>query len=363
MTNKLNFCYCAYNVFSDIFDADPNMSGCYQWIRAFNGKAMNLRDFYKDKKGLPKACRSDQRLLRKEIKARIEEFDVVMVNSDPADCRLMQELREILGHNSSTQLVLNQDHAPELWAGAYEFPQDFKEPIFAADKVFATSPTAQKCMQALVGFDSKTKIHLCPHPCETHVIKHMRSVFESDHLLVFWHRYGGGENFLPYIVASQCYDNVTLCGHMEGDDKHLRRTRCTFKQVIPALNYPSFVKLLVEAKFAFEPFQSYSFGRNTCDSAAVGLPVVGNRNIYSMQINYPMTCVDPYDATKIYALFDRLKKDPAFYSDVSQVASFNSNYFGHDMCRQRFMAMLESDKPSMVENVEKHAMRGEADAL
>ena len=118
------------------------MSGAYQWLRVFDGKAMNLCDFYKDKKALPKACRSDQKLLRKEIKARIGDYDVVMVNSDPADCRLMLELREILGNHSSTQLVLNQDHAPELWTTAYEFPQDFKQPIFAADKVFACSTHA-----------------------------------------------------------------------------------------------------------------------------------------------------------------------------------------------------------------------------
>lgn len=358
----MKLCYVAYNLYHSIFETEPQLTGMYQWMRVFNADSKNLRDFHA---GLDKKNRGDLKLARKEIKARVEKYDVIMVNSDPADCRLLLELRDILGENSSTELVLNQDHSPELWTNAYEFPQDFKIPMQAADHVFATSPAAQKCMQALLGFDSKKKVHLCPHPCETHALKHMRSVYESDHLIVFWHRYQGGENFLPYVIASQCYDAVTLVGHMDAEDRHLRRSKCTFKKIWPASDYPSFVKTMLEARFGFEPFQSYTYGRTTCDSAAVGLPVVGNRNIFSMQVNYPLTCVDPYDATKIRELFERLNKDPVFYQDVHSICGYNSSFFSHEACRERFMKMLEGDKPVVqdMKALNRASERGEVDSL
>lgn len=345
----MKYLYIAYNLFDSVITNKPMMSGCYQWIRALKGDAMNFKDLGQQEKS---------------IRDKLEKYDVVMVNADGADCRLLSELRAILGWSSSTTLVLNQDYAPEIWTTAFQFPVDFKIAMLDADCVFATAPIARDLMQTLVG--DKKQVALCPHPVETHVLKKYRSHYSSDHLAVFWHRYLGGETFIPYIIAQNCYKNVTLIGYSESEDPNARRTKCTFKRIFPIMTFNDYIKVLVESKFGFEPFRSYSFGRTTCDSAAVGMPVVGNDTLFSMQVNYPMTCVDPYDVVKIRGLFEMLQGE-TFYNDVRTTAQYNVEFFGHDACRERFMAMVEGYRQSAglssLAELQKAAVRGEADKV
>jgi len=349
----MKYLYLAYNLFDSVLKNKPMMSGCYQWIRAFNGDAKNLKDLGQEDS---------------EILAKLEKYDVIMVNADGADCHLLSEIRSLLGWSSSTTLVLNQDYAPEIWTTAFQFPVEFKDAMMQADCVFATAPIARDLMQAMVG--DKKQVTLCPHPVETHVLRKFRSTYTSDHLAVFWHRYFGGETFVPYVVAQKCYRNVSLIGYSESEDPNARRTKCTFKRIFPLMTFNDYIKVLHEAKFGFEPFRSYSFGRSTCDSAAVGLPVVGSESLFSMQVNYPMTCVDPYDVNKIRALFDRMNRDPTFYNDVKTTAQYNVDFFGHDACRERFTAMVEGYRKSAglsslssLEELDRQAKRGEADRV
>jgi hypothetical protein len=337
---ELKYLYIAYNCFSQILNHTPTMTGCYQWQRVFNGKAADLKDFPTE---------------RSALQAELEKHDVIMINADPADLNLVYELRWALGNSSSTKLVLNQDHQPELWEHAIDSIPMFRQAMLHADHVFATTPTGQMLMQNVVG--DERKVWLSPHPCETHALKRIRSVNFNDHLLVFWHRYKGGETLVPYIVAKDLYPEVSLCGYMENEDHFARRTRCTHKRIISMLPYIDFVKMMKEAKFGYEPFDSYSPGRNTQDSACVGLPVVGNKKIFSMQINYPFTNCDPYDANTIRKMFEKLQQ-PGFYNEVKSIAEFNVEYFGHEACRNRFLAMLEGDKPQ-VQPTQTEIKRGE----
>jgi len=323
MTKKLKFCYIAYEFFEDIFKHQPMLTGCYQWQRIFNGECRNWRDI-KDK-------------------AELEKYDAVMVNLDPVDCRLAREVRWMLGDSSSTQLIVNQDHAPELWQHSYQTLVDFKSAMLDADKVFATAPYAQELMSQLL--DNRKKIWLNPHPCETHSISKIKSTYESDHLLVFWHRYDANAA-VPYIITKDIYKTITLAGYSLSEYDKERGSnaaiiKTSFKSRIPALPFFDFLKVLKEAKAGFEPFTSYSYGRLTCDTAALGLPIVGSNRLYSMQVNYPLTCFDPFDLKSNRAALSKILTNDAFREEVSDIARYNVRYFGHDMCRDRFMEMYE----------------------
>jgi len=286
-----------------------------------------------------------------------------MLNADPIDVRLAYEMRDALGNSSSTQLVLNQDHAPELWDNSFDHPQDLFQAMKVSDKIFATSPTARNLMQHVIG--DKKKVWLNPHPCETHVLKKVRAAFKSDHLLVFWHRYMGGQSMIPWIVAKDLYPEVSLTSYMQSADRNQRKTSCMFKRIINSTEFISFIKMLKEATFAFEPFDSYSYGRNTCDTACVGLPTVGNRSLYSMRVNYPMTNCDPYDINTVHKMFNDLKTSPGFADEVRDIASYNVEHFGHEESRKRFMQMLEEKNPVKIEEkeIETKSKKGEADTI
>jgi len=329
------------------------MTGCYQWIQLFNGDAKDWKEFFGNKYDGTK----------ESIKKQLEEYDILMINLDNTDQRLVYEVREYLGNSSSTIIVVNQDHAPEIWNQCLNFLPDYRQAILHSDKVFATSPIAQKLMQ--VQMKDERQVHLCPHPCETHILKHMKSVYDSDHLLCFWHRYTGGESLIPYITTRDVYPRVSLCGYMESADLWKQQTTTMFKSIIPSLNYPDFIKLLIEAKAAFEPFKSYSYGRNTCDSAAVGLPVVGSNTLYSMQINYPLTNFDTYDVQNNQAKLNEILKEGQFRNEVISLAQFNVEYFGHKESRNRFMSMIEDMKTEIptTKEIETKSKRGEADTI
>lgn len=342
------YLYSAYRLFDSIMDQYPMMTGCYQWINLFNGQAKHFSEFPTNKK---------------DLKDELEKFDCIMVNADPVDVRLTYEMRRALGNSSSTQLVLNQDHAPELWDHSFDQYQDFRQAMSISDKVFATSPIAQGLMQGAMG--DEQKVWLNPHPCETHVLKRIKTTYKSDHLLVFWHRYLGGQSIIPWMVASELYPEVSLTSYMQSADRNPRRTATLFKRIIPSMDFIAFIKLLKEATFAYEPFDSYTFGRNTCDTACSDLPTVGNSKIYSMQVNYPLTNCDPYNFKAVHSHFNSLKNSPGFADEVKDIASYNVEYFGHKACKARFMAMLEEKKPVKVEEkeIKKKAKQGEADTI
>ena len=86
---RIKFAYVAYRLFDNILDQTPMLTGCYQWIRAFDGDAKNYKDLSAED---------------------LEEYDVIMVNLDGHDCRLVPELRRHLCNSSSTKIVANQDY-------------------------------------------------------------------------------------------------------------------------------------------------------------------------------------------------------------------------------------------------------------
>jgi len=263
-----------------------------------------------------------------------------MVNLDWCDMRLVKDVRDVLGNDSSTLLIANQDHAPELWTATFEYLVDFKTYMEFADRLFATTPTAQALMERMLDF--KKKVYLSPHPCDTKALKHLRTTYQSDHLITFYHRYLP-DYCVPAIVTRNFPIPVSLVGYIESSDPKKQRTIMSYDLIVNTLPFPDFCKLIKEARIGYDPFPSYSYGRVTCDTAALGLPVVGSNTLYSVQICYPLTGVNVYDFKTSRALLDRLYFDEGFYNEVQSIAYWNVEYFGFDACRNRFMAMLEDE--------------------
>ena len=317
MTKKVKFLYTAFRVFRDILDNVPTMTGCYQWKEVFKGDAKNYAEL------------TDQDL---------ENYDVIMVNLDGQDCRMITDLKRRLGNSSSTKIIANQDYAPEGITSGFQLYEDLKNGIMLADGVFATSPSGQGVFELIA--EGKKKIHLIPHPCETTALKHINSFIENDWVACFYHRYGQ-DSITPYIALQNSGFKYGLIGHYEGGDKWFKRTQSMWPVTIPYLRFMDSIKLMKEAKYGLFVPNSYTYGRVPCDFACVDRPLVASKNIWSAQICYPLTLVDPFDVKGMRALLYKLRDNPTFYADVCNIAYQNVEFFSHFNSKNRFLQMLE----------------------
>jgi len=320
MTLKIAF--LAYNLFQQLLEDTPMMTGCYDWIPCMKMTPLNWREIA-------------------PTRSRLEEFDVIQINADPMDLRLISEVRSILGNSSSTKLVCNQDHAPELWDENIPYWSEYERAIRDSDHFFCTSDTAQSNLQLAV---KEREIHLIPHPCEVEKLKHFASFIHNEHCLFFWHRYENRMN-IPYLATRDLPLITSVVGYQPEQnprDKIFQFTK--HWNVIPTMPFQDFIKVIKEAKIGYDPFLSWSYGRTPVDCAALGLPLVCSAFNYSSRLLFPKTCVDPMDGISHFLLLKRLLDDEAFREEVVSYAYDNVDYFNHKNSKERYLAMLDSEK-------------------
>jgi len=313
--SKLKYCFVAYGLFQDLLTVKPMMTGCYQWIRVFDGDAKNYKQL------------DDP-----------EKYDVIQVNLDGYDWRIVHHLKERL-RGSSTKVVANQDYAPETYKDSFEHFQDFQIAMRDADFTFATTPSAQESMQILCG--DKQKVHMIPHPCETHVLKHVGTTKKYDKCAVIFHRYFN-DTITPWIIMQNLGIDYVLAAYYKQYDKWKRRTNSMYPQLVGFLKFPDFMKFLKEMKMGLFMPLSWTYGRVVCDAAALGVPMVASSTVYSSRVLFPLTSVYPMEYDQARDRLIRLQRDDTFYQEVVDIAKYNVEYFGHKQSKERYMAMLES---------------------
>lgn len=309
----MKYCFTAYSVFENIIKDIPWITGCYQWIRAFDGDVVNYKNLEDP-----------------------EKYDVIQVNLDTMDCRIVSDLKRRL-RGSSTVVVANQDYAPEIHHKAFDMYHDLFMAINDADRVFATSPSAQGIFSSLC---PGKQIWLNPHPCETHIIKKMGSWIKNEWAIIIYSRYMGDVT-IPLIAMEDAEMKFGLIGYLEKSDNFRRRTKASYQNIVNYVTYRDMLKIIKEAEMGVFVPASYSYGRVPCDFAALGTPLICSNTLYSAQKCFPLTSVDPYDTKKITNLALALKQK-SFRDEVIAIAEYNVEYFGHKACRERYMAMIEN---------------------
>jgi len=120
--SKLKYCHVVYKITNGMkaaLDEVPRRSGMYNWMFLFKGEMVPINEVSKD---------------------YLEKFDVVQVNLSPVDQVLVPEVRRILGNNSSTLLIANNDYVCEAWGKWGTHPLYYHQVQEVADAVFGTEP-------------------------------------------------------------------------------------------------------------------------------------------------------------------------------------------------------------------------------
>ena len=309
----MKYLFTAFKVFQNLIDVKPTMTGCYQWIKLFNG---DCKDY-------------------NTVKDNLEDYDVIQVNLDPMDIQMLSDIKERL-KGSSTILIGNHDHSPELWTKSMEHPFAFKHSVNSCDGIFATTPTAKNLMEHILD----RKIHLIPHPCETHLLKRFGTDNKFKHISIIYHRYDNNV-LMPWIHLHKSNKSLSLVGYMEKEDPRFRATKCLYDNIIPYMPFPDFIKLLKESYWIYDSYDGYSYGRIGCDAACLQVPLVGCDKVYSHQVLYPYTSVDQYDVKTITSLFKKLSEDGEFYQKVIDYAYDKVEYFNWKNSKERYKKLLD----------------------
>lgn len=324
---EMKFCHICQKITPAIVNAlsgeVPARSGMYNWINIFKGEIREFNTF----KG----------------KEDFEQYDVIQINMSPMDMVIIPQIRYILGDNSSTQLVINNDYVCETWDEAFQQPPGYYDNLQKmGDMVFSTEP--HQVSNMIEG------THVIPHATNTKYLKKFRADGQNNTLGTIFH-WWHGDTYLPSRTANLIkkdngLDQSILYSYQDGSkrDKMYRWAKIMWDKKVGGLNLPEYLEALGSSKLIYEPCAYHTYGRNTVETACIKVPVVGSDRIYSMQINYPNCICDPYDAKKTREIAKKLLTDEKWKDEQVELAHANVEFFNYANSKNRFLNALEISK-------------------
>jgi len=301
-------------------DEIPRRGGFYNWLFNFQG---DIKPW-------------------KEVRGRdeLEQYDIVHCNMSPIDLAIIPQIRRTLGRNSKTKLVVNNDYVAEVWYRWGFHPEQYWTVQGMADMVFGTEPIQVSHMI--------DRAKVIPHPHWIHMLKKMRPDDTEKTYGILYH-WWEGKVHSPAIFAQKLkkrlpYFKSKFYAYREdvADDKRWMRAYFDFQ--VPPMGFPDYIDDLMSNYFVYEPTSFHTYGRNTVDLAAIGVPVIGSNTVESMRRCFPKTCCDPWDIRKTVEIAERLVKDKDFYREVVEYAKEACEYYNYENSRKRFLKALEESK-------------------
>ena len=256
----------------DFIKEMPMKSGLYNWIRVFDGELLPY----------------------KEILDRTDEYDVIHCNMAPSDWYMIGKIAEKT-KNSSTKLVLNNDHICQIWKGWNQHPQAYIEIQKKGDMIFGTEP-----IQTAHMIDGAKCI---PHPTNTREIGLFKSKdrANSDSLGIFYHFYYD-DPYLTWILMEKLNIGkfyTRLYAYNPKHDEMERWTPNLFDFVAGKyLPFRQYIFEMLSNRLMYDSCPYYVYGRTNTETACIGIPTVGSDTVYSGKICWPELVCNPLDILK-----------------------------------------------------------------
>jgi len=302
----------------------PRRGGFYNWLFAFKGDIMPWKNI--EAQG--------------DAKSFLERYDVVHLNMAPVDQLLIPEIRKALGKSSSTKFVINNDYVAEQWHKWNIHPKQYWHLQGMGDMVFGTEP----CQVSHMIPRAKT----IPHPHWIKMLKKMAPSETENSYGVLYH-WWEGKTHSPAIFDFKLKKEFPkieskFYAYREdvAEDKRWLRTFWDYK--VPPMNFPEYIDDLMTNKFVYEPTNSHTYGRNSVDLAAIGIPMIGSDRVWSMKYCFPKTSHDPWRMDKTLNVARRILKESRFRQEVIDYAQDACEFFNYKNSKERFIAALEESE-------------------
>jgi hypothetical protein len=299
-------------------------TGLYSWIPVFDGDVKSFQEINKEE---------------------LKDYDIIHINLSTQDIHLVKEVRKIIGKDSKTKIVVNNDYTVELWlnsGGAFEFPYTLAHELEGADMIFGTEPNMVGTLEVLTG----RKVHLIVHPGFIKRLKTLRPKRKLGVVSVVHHRYDNN-GVVPGIALRDLGYPVRLIGYDKDADRRPYVTETLYKYILPGTNFMDFCDQLLESEVVVDPFLLTSQSRVGWDCAALGVPLVGSDRNYSVQQCFPYTMSSPLDAKTLRETTKRLLVDKTFKDKVVQYAFEKVEMINYDNSRAKYLEALKEGSPEI----------------
>ena len=323
MTKNIKYCHVVAkmtDVMEKAVQESPRRSGMYNWMYVHKGEMRAVDEMQKED---------------------FEKYDVVQVNLSPVDQIIVPRIRRMLGNNSNTKLILNNDYVCEAWDGWNIHPQQFLDVQKLGDGLFGTEPYQTSNL-----IDGAFNM---PHPTWTKSLKRYGRTAPGSRIKigVMFHHWEK-KHFLSASNIYQLRDELRkpveakLYGYMGPEfDLNARWVKSMWTKIMPMTDFPSFISDMSKNTMMYEPCTYHTYGRASVDSACIELPTVGSDRVGSMRRLWPNSCCDPTDGKKTRELMHKWLADKKWASEQLEFAYSNVDYYNYDNCRERYLKMLE----------------------
>lgn len=297
-----------------LFSEKPMRSGCYNWVEIFKGHIASYND----------------------VKDNLEDYDVIHINLCPADWWIALDAGRKL-KNSSTKLVLCNDHVSEFWHKWELDPMLYVQVQEMGDVVFGTEPyqTSQMIDRAFT----------MPHPSNIKDFKTMKNKFkDSDKIGFICHSYDTTV-IQRILFAKKLKDNLkcktVLYNYVAGKGKERSISEYWFDEIFNQFEFPQWCMSLMRNKMMVELAEYHTYGRATVETAALGMPTIGTDRVFSMKHNFPKLCTDPLDHRAILDIAKKVWNDDKFRQEQVDYAYDACEYFNYENCKKRMLEALD----------------------
>ena len=266
----------------------------------------------------------------------LEKYDVIHVNMSPSDWWMVFDIKKRI-KNSSTKLVLNNDHVSEFWYKWELDPNIYLQVQEQGDVVFGTEPyqTSQMIDRAVT----------MPHPTNIKDIKFLKNNFkDSDKIGFMCHSYD--KTVVQRVLMSKnlikdlnC--KTVLYNYVASNPKERAISEYWFDEIFKQFEFPQFCMSIMRNRLMLELADYHTYGRATVETAALGVPTVGSDRIFSMRHNFPELVTDPLDHRKIRKLVKKVWTNDKFRQEQIDYAYDACEYFNYKNSKERMMIELD----------------------
>jgi hypothetical protein len=300
------------------------MGGLYCWVTAFREAGG---------KGVMKCT-----MARDEL----EKFDIIHVNVTPGHYSYVPQLREALGRNSDTKIVVNVDYATSLWGNTDPFI--LKKVLEEADMVFHVEKSGARRIGKVLGKD----VPCIPHPVDVERIGKLRT--QPSHPAVVtchFHRYWG--TWAPYYYATMKlrkeYNLRTMLVNVWGDTPIRVSLESYFDEIVGNTDYFQFMQKVMAPAFCnMDVTPDYTYGRGVVESAALGIPTIGSCTIEAQRKIWSGLMVGHEDDDLIEIHLRHLITDTEFAKEMSDQGIERCKFYSTRNSYERMVEALEGIK-------------------
>lgn len=313
-------------IHQQLLEEELTRTGLYQWINVFNGEVKYPRDV-----------------------VDFNDYDIVQVNMSAQDIQEAANIRELIGEDSKTKIVLNNDYTTEMWGRSFGNPETMRREIAPADMIFGTEYFQVTALTEV----SNRKVFIIPHPADVKRLKNLPEIPKKDIISTIWRRYDN-HAYIPSLAVRDHGLTTQLIGYDKSIDNKVWLTTTLYDYVMAGTNYFDYCDQMRESLIVYDPFTYHSYNRGVVDCAAMGVPVVGSNRTQSVNVCYPFTKVDPFDVTGARKMIEKLLTDEAFYDKVVKYARETAEYYNHKNSMEKYlMALSEAVAEGKQKSVEK----------